>query len=166
MAIQRRVGLRRNKFNARPTMGTTGRRRHSLSEAAYERFLRLRELAGEVLELRLCNDPPAERYTLAVYRSDLVEELLELFDRCTIGDKYLELLVSRLRSSREVVAHYTPDFSYREPGALPDQRTVVDTKGYETPEFSIKRKLMRACHGIDVQVIRVPRAIVKQFGKE
>lgn len=34
------------------------------------------------------------------------------------------------------------------------RRRVVDVKGVETPAFKIKRKLMKACHGIDVEIER------------
>ena len=44
------------------------------------------------------------------------------------------------------VCTYVGDFSYMEKG-----RTVVeDVKGVETDVFKLKRKLMRAVHGIDV----------------
>lgn len=45
------------------------------------------------------------------------------------------------------VCRYIADFTYRDKagGAV-----VEDVKGVETPEFKLKRKLMLACHGIDV----------------
>lgn len=33
-------------------------------------------------------------------------------------------------------------------------REVVDFKGYETPEFKLKKKLMKAVHGIEVSLPR------------
>jgi len=38
----------------------------------------------------------------------------------------------------------------------PDGRvTVEDTKGVETPVFRIAKKLVRACHGIEIEIIKV-----------
>jgi hypothetical protein len=45
------------------------------------------------------------------------------------------------------VCHYIADFTYLEKGEL----VVEDSKGYRTPEFILKSKLMRAVHGIEVQ---------------
>lgn len=45
------------------------------------------------------------------------------------------------------VAVYVADFRYREAGTL----VVEDTKGFRTPIYRLKRKLMKAIHGIDVR---------------
>lgn len=45
------------------------------------------------------------------------------------------------------VCHYVADFTYAEDGSL----VVEDSKGYRTPEFILKSKLMRAVHGIEVR---------------
>lgn len=49
------------------------------------------------------------------------------------------------------VCRYRADFSYIDA----DGRVrVEDTKGATTPVFAIKRKLVEACHGIKIEVIR------------
>lgn len=47
------------------------------------------------------------------------------------------------------VARYVADFVYFEDG----RQVVADFKGYETRMSKLKRKLMRACHSIDVQIV-------------
>lgn len=51
------------------------------------------------------------------------------------------------KAERPVV--YVADFMYREGG----QFVVEDTKGYRTPDYIIKRKLMLKEHGITVREI-------------
>lgn len=47
----------------------------------------------------------------------------------------------------ERAVHYKADFAYLENG----QKIVEDTKGFKTPEYIIKRKLMLYVHGIKVK---------------
>jgi hypothetical protein len=44
------------------------------------------------------------------------------------------------------VCAYIADFRYRLNGSV----VVEDCKGFRTPEYKLKRKLMMACHGIDI----------------
>jgi hypothetical protein len=44
------------------------------------------------------------------------------------------------------VCAYIADFRYRFKGSV----VVEDCKGFRTPEYKLKRKLMMACHGIDI----------------
>lgn len=46
------------------------------------------------------------------------------------------------------VCTYVCDFLYEQGG----EPVVEDVKGVVTPEFKLKKKLMKACHGIDVLV--------------
>ena len=48
-----------------------------------------------------------------------------------------------------LIARYFADFRYVEKGS----RHVVDTKGFRTKEFEMKRKLMKACYSIDVECV-------------
>src|SRR5688500_13421429 len=49
----------------------------------------------------------------------------------------------------EKICTYVADFRYVENG-----RTVIeDTKGFKTPEYKLKAKLMKACHGIEIREI-------------
>ena len=42
---------------------------------------------------------------------------------------------------------YRADFTYREHGEL----VVEDSKGFRTPEYRQKARLMRACHGVTIR---------------
>jgi len=49
------------------------------------------------------------------------------------------------------ICRYIADFVYKEES--PDgkiKEIVEDAKGFETPEFKLKKKLMKAVHGIDI----------------
>jgi len=49
------------------------------------------------------------------------------------------------------ICRYIADFVYKEES--PDGKVkeiVEDAKGFETPEFKLKKKLMKAVHGIDI----------------
>ena len=49
----------------------------------------------------------------------------------------------------ERAVHYVADFVYY----IGNERVVEDTKGFKTPEYIIKRKLMLWVHGIRIQEI-------------
>ncbi|MBN9028885.1 MAG: hypothetical protein BGO05_18595 [Rhizobiales bacterium 63-7] len=51
-----------------------------------------------------------------------------------------------------LVARYRADFVFFDRIAC--ARRVVDVKGVVTRDFAIKRKLMKACHGIKVEVVK------------
>lgn len=54
------------------------------------------------------------------------------------------------------ICDYMADFAYYDKER---QTTVVeDTKGFQTEVFRLKMKLMAACHGIDVELVRKSRA--------
>lgn len=48
-----------------------------------------------------------------------------------------------------LICEYEDDFSYTENG----QRIVEDAKGVRTPAYRLKKKLMRAVHGIDIKEV-------------
>lgn len=51
-----------------------------------------------------------------------------------------------------LVATYRADFVFWD---IPlRRRRVVDVKGVATPVFRLKQKLMRACHSIDIEVVK------------
>lgn len=50
----------------------------------------------------------------------------------------------------ELICTYVADFSYSENG----KEVVEDCKGFETREYKIKRRLMKAVLGIEIQEIR------------
>lgn len=51
-----------------------------------------------------------------------------------------------------LIAKYRADMVFFD--RLLCRRRVVDVKGVSTPAFRLKQKLMKACFGIDVEVIR------------
>jgi hypothetical protein len=55
----------------------------------------------------------------------------------------------RIDVNDELVCIYKADFTYLEGGAL----IVEDTKGYRTPVYRLKKKLMKAVHGIDIREV-------------
>ena len=71
--------------------------------------------------------------------------------------RYLERQVSfDLAVNGILICRYIADFTYEEMVPMPSGPawfTVVEGfKGYKTPEFRMKEKLMLACHGIVVRV--------------
>ncbi|RVL60383.1 MULTISPECIES: DUF1064 domain-containing protein [Sinorhizobium] len=52
----------------------------------------------------------------------------------------------------QLVCTYKADFAFY--GAIQKRNRVVDVKGVATKDFVIKKKLMRAVFGIDVEVVR------------
>lgn len=55
-----------------------------------------------------------------------------------------------IRVNGILICYYYADFVIKGDG----KDYVVDVKGYETRDFVLKRKLMKAVHGIDVLVIK------------
>lgn len=51
-----------------------------------------------------------------------------------------------------LVATYKCDFEFFD--AVTKTRRVIDVKGVQTPVFKLKRKLMKACLGIEVELAR------------
>ena len=51
----------------------------------------------------------------------------------------------------ERAAHYIADFVYEKDGNI----VVEDTKGFSTPDYILKRKLMMLVHGIRIQEVRL-----------
>lgn len=54
----------------------------------------------------------------------------------------------RIEVNGETICKYVADFRYWD--EKKQQMVVEDVKGYRTREFVLKKKLMRAVHGIDV----------------
>ena len=49
------------------------------------------------------------------------------------------------------ICKYIADFVYKEESSDGKIKEIVeDAKGFETPEFKLKKKLMKAVHGIDI----------------
>lgn len=52
----------------------------------------------------------------------------------------------------KLICTYRSDFHFFD--AIANRRRVVDTKGFVTPEFKLKAKLMQAVHGIEVEIVK------------
>jgi hypothetical protein len=50
-----------------------------------------------------------------------------------------------------LIATYKADFVFWDIKLR--RRRVIDVKGMKTPVFRLKQKLMRACHGIEIEVV-------------
>lgn len=50
-----------------------------------------------------------------------------------------------------LICRYRADFNYEELRAGQWLAVVEDVKGYKTAEYRLKKKLMRACHGIEIR---------------
>lgn len=51
-----------------------------------------------------------------------------------------------------LVARYRADFVFFD--RLCCARRIVDTKGVVTRDFRVKQKLMKACHGLEIEVVK------------
>lgn len=59
------------------------------------------------------------------------------------------------------ICTYVSDFEYQEPddSVVPDggsrfwRPVVEDVKGFKTPSYRLKKKLMKACYGIDIREV-------------
>lgn len=117
-------GRRRNKYGARPTGGHASRKEH---QRALE--LHLWEKAGII--------------------SDLREQVRFELIPAQYADAGTDLRGRPVKVFVEHAVHYVADFVY-----TIDGKTVVeDTKGFRTPEYIIKRKLMLYIHGIKIKEI-------------
>ncbi|KQV31125.1 DUF1064 domain-containing protein [Rhizobium sp. Root1204] len=89
------------------------------------------------------------------------------FDSIAERDHYIDLKVrERLGEISEIdrqhpyelwvnglmVCIYKADFRYWDHRTK--RRHVIDVKGVETDVFKLKRKLMRACYGIEIEVVK------------
>ena len=133
---------RRNKYGAKPVY-YAGRRFDSKGEGQRFLFLNSCLQAGKIKDLRM--QVPFELYP-AVYQM-------------RIGARGKPVRGQQLQHG----ITYTADFVY----TLPDGTVVVeDFKGYETPEFLIKERLMHEMRGITLYKPKRPCAPLGGSGNE
>lgn len=66
--------------------------------------------------------------------------------------KNLELQPSyQLIVNDQKICRYIADFRYTTPDGI---EHIEDVKGIETPMFKLKRKLMKACLNLDIEIIK------------
>ena len=142
--------MRRNKHGNVPTRSRhTGRMFQSRLEAGREPVLLALQNAGEITELSYQTPIPIE-----LYSTQAVDDLLgimESFFQAQGMDRFREVfsgLVRDIRQSRQKVCVYKADFTYLTKSGEP---VVEDTKGYVTPEYRLKKKLMVLAHNIEIQ---------------
>lgn len=85
------------------------------------------------------------------------EQLKELMQLGRIDQ--LEMQVPfECKVNGHAICTYRCDFRYRiNPGRFGQRTLIEDVKGYATPEYRIKRKLVEALHGIDIIEIKVAK---------
>jgi hypothetical protein len=132
----------RSKYNAIPTRSRhTGRMFQSRLESQREPVLLALQNVGEIHDLQY-----QTRFALEVYGTQAVDALLERIE-AEQPFASLDKLAKDARRSRQKICEYRADFTYRtKAGAF----TVEDTKGYVTPEYRIKKRLMVAAHNIEI----------------
>lgn len=102
----------------------------------------------------------------AKYRNKKVQIDGRTFDSKLEGRVYVDLkrqqeaglitaLQCQVKFALEVhgvlIAHYIADFTFRDSSFA---FVVADAKGVRTREYILKKKLMKACHGIDIKEYR------------
>lgn len=61
----------------------------------------------------------------------------------------------KLHVNGELICSYVGDFEYEKEVKEGEWIYVLeDTKGVETPEFKLKKKLMKAIHGLEINVVK------------
>lgn len=80
------------------------------------------------------------------------ENLIQLEKAGKIGGLELQRRFQILGPKGELICVYVADAAFWDHEQ--DRFRVIDVKGVETDVFKIKRKLMRAFNGIDVEVVR------------
>lgn len=59
----------------------------------------------------------------------------------------------RLDVGGEKICVYRADFRYIDRSTVPNRIVVEDAKGVKTPEYKLKKKLMKAVYGIEIQEV-------------
>ena len=144
---------KRSKYRNIKTVDGRGKIRHSRRESKRGDDLFMMQRAGEIRNLRYCNDYPKQTFSLEIYGNPEVEALIAcvgafierfgpLQDATEISD-----VITILEASKHKITKYTPDFSYVKADGT---RVIEDSKGYRTPEYRLKAKLFRAVTGMDI----------------
>ena len=102
----------------------------SVREARYYVYLRDRERKGEISDLRL--QVPYELVP-AVYREEV---------------RHLKTKDKTVCKCVQKAVHYIADFVYTDTAT--GKEVLVDTKGYRTKEYILKKKMMLAFRGIEI----------------
>lgn len=134
-----------SKYGNKPTRSKhTGRIFQSKREANREPVLLALLNSGQITDLRY-----QTAFRLELYGTQAVDSLLSYLEEQTgVGDTVTKILVQDIRRSRQCVAVYKADFTYRtKDGTL----VVEDPKGFVKPEYRMKKRLMLLAHGVEIQ---------------
>jgi hypothetical protein len=143
---------KKNKYRNIKTVDGRGKIRHSRRESKRGDDLFMMQRAGEIKNLRYCNDAPKQTFSLEVYSNPAVEALIALvgpFIERFGGQETAKISegITALEATRHKITKYTPDFSYTN---LDGTLVIEDSKGYRTPEYRLKAKLFKAVTGMDI----------------
>lgn len=84
--------------------------------------------------------------------AEYCEDLIRLEKAGKIGGLELQKRFELLGPTGEVICVYVADAAFWDHER--DRFRVIDVKGVETEAFKLKRKMMRALKGIEVEVVR------------
>lgn len=142
------VAPRPSKFGNKPTRSKhTGRMFQSKREANREPVLLALQNSGQITDLKY-----QVPFRLELYGTEAVNVLLEALE-CAQPQggqwcRWIADAIKNLRLSRQCVAVYKADFTYRtKAGDL----VVEDPKGFVKPEYRMKKKLMLLAHSVEIQ---------------
>lgn len=153
------VAPRPSKYANKPTRSKhTGRVFQSKREANREPVLLALQNSGQITDLKY-----QVPFRLELYGTQAVDAVLELVERLP-GEQsegfpawasrvmdalpYLLAAARDVRRTRQCVAVYKADFTYRTKGGT---LVVEDPKGYVKPEYRMKKKLMVLAHNVEIQ---------------
>lgn len=134
------------KYGNIPTRSKhTGRLFQSKKEANREPVLLALQNVGEISALSY-----QVPFTLEVYNTQAVEALLEALDPSTFSPASIQGLARELGRSKHRICKYVSDYSYLDKNG---QLVVEDIKSpaTRTPIYQLKKRLMLACQGIEIQ---------------
>jgi hypothetical protein len=153
-----------SKFGNRPTKSITGRMHHSRAEASHASEVLAMEQAGLITDVRgLHRSDSQEEFALVVPSRLPVEALLDYVEMLCPDDAHAKRLCTDVRRSMVKIARYRADFSWTNDRG---EKVVQDVKGVKTASYRMKRALMLAAHGIEIQEIdahlyRKPKKVIK-----
>ena len=138
-----------SKYRNIPTRSRhTGLMFQSKKEANREPVLLAMQNAGEITDLKY-----QQPFRLEVYGTEAVNALMAYLLQMqeAFGFSWspgLTKLLDDVCRSRQCIAIYKADFTYKTKAG---ELVVEDPKGYVKPEYRMKKKLMLAAHGIEIQ---------------
>jgi Protein of unknown function (DUF1064) len=138
----------RTKYGNVPTRSRhTDRTFHSKKEANREPVLLALQNTGEIHDLKY-----QQSFRLELYGTEAVNALLAYLyeleaERGFAWSPGMKKLIEDVCRSRQAVGRYVADFTYTTKDGQP---VVEDVKGYVTPVYAMKKKLMSLAHNVDI----------------